>query len=78
MRRLLALLDREPALCAAYARIRVTPRLDPVAAVPPTGAGLTPYLAIKRALAALVPGSTAVVIGGLGGAALPGRSTAAR
>ncbi|MFF0463334.1 NAD(P)-dependent alcohol dehydrogenase [Streptomyces mexicanus] len=42
--------------------------LDPVAAVPLTDAGLTPYHAIKRALPRLVPGSTAVVIGagGLG------------
>ncbi|MFJ9626463.1 NAD(P)-dependent alcohol dehydrogenase [Streptomyces sp. NPDC101175] len=42
--------------------------LDPVAAVPLTDAGLTPYHAIKRALPKLVPGSTAVVIGtgGLG------------
>ncbi|WP_078993163.1 zinc-binding dehydrogenase, partial [Streptomyces sp. MMG1121] len=41
---------------------------DPVAAVPMTDAGLTPYHAIKRALPKLVPGSTAVVIGagGLG------------
>jgi propanol-preferring alcohol dehydrogenase len=42
--------------------------LDPVHAVPLTDAGLTPYHAVKRALARLVPGSTAVVIGvgGLG------------
>ncbi|MEV6108989.1 NAD(P)-dependent alcohol dehydrogenase [Streptomyces sp. NPDC051940] len=42
--------------------------LDPVAAVPLTDAGLTPYHAIKHALPKLVPGSTAVVIGagGLG------------
>ncbi|MCM2387556.1 NAD(P)-dependent alcohol dehydrogenase [Streptomyces albipurpureus] len=42
--------------------------LDPVAAVPLTDAGLTPYHAIRRALPKLVPGSTAVVIGtgGLG------------
>jgi propanol-preferring alcohol dehydrogenase len=42
--------------------------LDPVATVPLTDAGLTPYHAIKRALPRLVPGSTAVVIGagGLG------------
>lgn len=42
--------------------------LDPVAAVPLTDAGLTPYHAIKRSLPKLVPGSTAVVIGagGLG------------
>ncbi|MEU3509819.1 NAD(P)-dependent alcohol dehydrogenase [Streptomyces longwoodensis] len=46
--------------------------LDPVAAVPLTDAGLTPYHAIKRALPALVPGSTAVVIGagGLGHVAI--------
>ena len=42
--------------------------LDPVATVPLTDAGLTPYHAVKRALPRLVPGSTAVVIGtgGLG------------
>jgi propanol-preferring alcohol dehydrogenase len=42
--------------------------LDPVAAAPLTDAGLTPYHAIKRSWAKLVPGSTAVVIGvgGLG------------
>ncbi|WP_329012621.1 NAD(P)-dependent alcohol dehydrogenase [Streptomyces sp. NBC_00690] len=42
--------------------------LDPVATVPLTDAGLTPYHAIRRALPKLVPGSTAVVIGtgGLG------------
>ncbi|WP_432486997.1 NAD(P)-dependent alcohol dehydrogenase [Kineococcus sp. SYSU DK018] len=42
--------------------------LDPVSTVPLTDAGLTPYHAIKRSLAKLVPGSTAVVIGagGLG------------
>lgn len=42
--------------------------LDPVDAAPLTDAGLTPYHAIKRSLALLVPGSTAVVIGagGLG------------
>ena len=42
--------------------------LDPVAAAPLTDAGLTPYHAIKRSLALLVPGTTAVVIGagGLG------------
>lgn len=46
--------------------------LDPVAAVPLTDAGLTPYHAIKRALPKLVPGSTAVVIGtgGLGHTAI--------
>lgn len=46
--------------------------LDPVAAVPLTDAGLTPYHAIKRALPKLVPGSTAVVIGtgGLGHVAI--------
>ncbi|CAM5338492.1 alcohol dehydrogenase OS=Streptomyces tendae OX=1932 GN=GUR47_22435 PE=3 SV=1 [Streptomyces tendae] len=37
--------------------------LDPVAAVPLTDAGLTPYHAIKQSLPKLVPGSTAVVIG---------------
>jgi propanol-preferring alcohol dehydrogenase len=42
--------------------------LDPVVAAPLTDAGLTPYHAVKRSLAKLVPGSTAVVIGvgGLG------------
>lgn len=42
--------------------------LDPVDSVSLTDAGLTPYHAIKSSLAALVPGSTAVVIGagGLG------------
>jgi alcohol dehydrogenase, propanol-preferring len=42
--------------------------LDPVEAAPLTDAGLTPYHAIKRSLALLVPGSAAVVIGagGLG------------
>jgi alcohol dehydrogenase, propanol-preferring len=42
--------------------------LDPVAAVPMTDAGLTPYHALKRSLRKLVPGSAAVVIGvgGLG------------
>ncbi|MFI0898324.1 NAD(P)-dependent alcohol dehydrogenase [Streptomyces sp. NPDC020983] len=46
--------------------------LDPVAAVPLTDAGLTPYHAVKRALPKLVPGSTAVVIGagGLGHTAI--------
>ncbi|WP_406131084.1 NAD(P)-dependent alcohol dehydrogenase [Streptomyces sp. NBC_00989] len=46
--------------------------LNPVAAVPLTDAGLTPYHAIKRALPKLVPGSTAVVIGtgGLGHVAI--------
>ncbi len=46
--------------------------LDPVQAVPLTDAGLTPYHAIKRSLAKLVPGSTAVVIGagGLGHVAI--------
>lgn len=46
--------------------------LDPVATVPLTDAGLTPYHAIKGALPALVPGSTAVVIGagGLGHVAI--------
>ncbi|GAB7106568.1 NAD(P)-dependent alcohol dehydrogenase [Streptomyces phaeofaciens JCM 4814] len=46
--------------------------LDPVAAVPLTDAGLTPYHAIKRSLPRLVPGSTAVVIGtgGLGHVAI--------
>lgn len=46
--------------------------LDPVAAVPLTDAGLTPYHAIKRSLHTLVPGSTAVVIGtgGLGHVAI--------
>ena len=40
----------------------------PCVAAPLTDAGLTPYAAIKRSLAILVPGSTAVVIGvgGLG------------
>lgn len=42
--------------------------LDPVDAAPLTDAGLTPYHAIRRSLAKLIPGSTAVVIGvgGLG------------
>lgn len=42
--------------------------LDPVAAAPLADAGLTPYHAIKPVLPALVPGTTAVVIGagGLG------------
>jgi propanol-preferring alcohol dehydrogenase len=42
--------------------------LDPVDAAPLTDAGLTPYHAVKRSLALLGPGSTAVVIGagGLG------------
>ncbi|MER7779199.1 NAD(P)-dependent alcohol dehydrogenase [Streptomyces sp. NPDC096191] len=46
--------------------------LDPVAAVPLTDAGLTPYHAIKRSLPKLVPGSSAVVIGagGLGHVAI--------
>ncbi|MBA2948013.1 NAD(P)-dependent alcohol dehydrogenase [Streptomyces himalayensis] len=46
--------------------------LDPVATVPLTDAGLTPYHAIKRSLPKLVPGSTAVVIGtgGLGHVAI--------
>ncbi|TWV34365.1 NAD(P)-dependent alcohol dehydrogenase [Streptomyces misionensis] len=46
--------------------------LDPVAAVPLTDAGLTPYHAIKRSLPKLVAGSTAVVIGtgGLGHVAI--------
>jgi propanol-preferring alcohol dehydrogenase len=46
--------------------------LDPVASVPLTDAGLTPYHAIKRSLPKLVPGSTAVVIGsgGLGHVAI--------
>ncbi|MGW1025382.1 NAD(P)-dependent alcohol dehydrogenase [Streptomyces sp. NPDC002577] len=46
--------------------------LDPVATVPLTDAGLTPYHAIKKSLPKLVPGSTAVVIGtgGLGHVAI--------
>ncbi|BBC30388.1 Alcohol dehydrogenase [Streptomyces graminofaciens] len=42
--------------------------LDPVQAAPLTDAGLTPYHAIVKSLAKLVPGSTAVVmgVGGLG------------
>lgn len=42
--------------------------LDPIASVPLTDAGLTPYHAIKKSLPLLVPGSVAVVIGvgGLG------------
>jgi len=46
--------------------------LDPVAAVPLTDAGLTPYHAIKKALPKLTPGTTAVVIGtgGLGHVAI--------
>ncbi|MFG3169656.1 NAD(P)-dependent alcohol dehydrogenase [Streptomyces sp. NPDC048200] len=49
-----------------------TDGLDPVAAVPLTDAGLTPYHAIKRSLPKLTPGSTAVVIGtgGLGHVAI--------
>lgn len=46
--------------------------LDPVATVPLTDAGLTPYHAIKRSLVKLRPGSSAVVIGsgGLGHVAI--------
>lgn len=46
--------------------------LDPVKTVPLTDAGLTPYHAIVRSRAKLVPGSTAVVIGtgGLGHVAI--------
>ncbi|PSR68223.1 alcohol dehydrogenase [Nocardia sp. MDA0666] len=46
--------------------------LDPVATVPLTDAGLTPYHAIKRSLSKLRPGSWAVVIGsgGLGHVAI--------
>ncbi|WP_034263381.1 NAD(P)-dependent alcohol dehydrogenase [Actinospica robiniae] len=46
--------------------------MDPVATVPLTDAGLTPYHAIKSSLPKLVPGSTAVVIGtgGLGHVAI--------
>ncbi|MBF6413909.1 NAD(P)-dependent alcohol dehydrogenase [Nocardia cyriacigeorgica] len=46
--------------------------LDPVATVPLTDAGLTPYHAIKRSLPKLVPGTFAVVIGsgGLGHVAI--------
>ncbi|QMU70956.1 NAD(P)-dependent alcohol dehydrogenase [Streptacidiphilus sp. P02-A3a] len=46
--------------------------LDPVASVPLTDAGLTPYHAIKRSLPKLVPGTSAVVIGsgGLGHVAI--------
>ncbi|MFK0117680.1 NAD(P)-dependent alcohol dehydrogenase [Streptomyces sp. NPDC090994] len=46
--------------------------LDPVAAVPLTDAGLTPYHAVKKSLPKLGPGSTAVVIGagGLGHVAI--------
>ena len=42
--------------------------LDPVSAAPLTDAGLTPYHAVRRSWAKLVPGSAAVVIGvgGLG------------
>ncbi|MGW6486521.1 NAD(P)-dependent alcohol dehydrogenase [Streptomyces sp. NPDC055056] len=49
-----------------------TDGLGPVAAVPLTDAGLTPYHAIKRSLPKLTPGSTAVVIGtgGLGHVAI--------
>ncbi|MFD7790544.1 NAD(P)-dependent alcohol dehydrogenase [Streptomyces sp. NPDC059759] len=49
-----------------------TDGLDPVAAVPLTDAGLTPYHAIKRSLPKLTPGSSAVVIGtgGLGHVAI--------
>ena len=58
-----------PLMVVPHARHLVTlGDLDPVAAAPLTDAGLTPYHAIKRSLALLVPGSTAVVIGigGLG------------
>ena len=41
-------------------------RLDPIQAAPMTDAALTPYHAIKATLPWLVPGSTAVVIGGGG------------
>lgn len=46
--------------------------LDPVEAAPLTDAGVTPYRAVKKALARLLPGTTAVVIGvgGLGQFAL--------
>jgi propanol-preferring alcohol dehydrogenase len=46
--------------------------LDPVAAAPLTDAGATSYHAVRRALPALEPGSTAVVLGagGLGGFAI--------
>lgn len=42
--------------------------LDPVTAAPLTDAGLTPYHAVRRSLAKLAPGATALVIGvgGLG------------
>ncbi|NYD41186.1 NAD(P)-dependent alcohol dehydrogenase [Nocardioides panaciterrulae] len=56
--------------------------LDPVAAAPLTDAGLTPYHAIRRSNAKLVPGATAVVIGvgGLGhlGVQILRATTAAR
>ncbi|MGP4114922.1 NAD(P)-dependent alcohol dehydrogenase [Streptomyces sp. 4N509B] len=46
--------------------------MDPVATVPLTDAGLTPYHAVKRSLGTLAPGTTAVVIGtgGLGHVAI--------
>jgi propanol-preferring alcohol dehydrogenase len=46
--------------------------LDPVATVPLTDAGLTPYHAIKRSLPKLTPGSSVVVlgVGGLGHVAI--------
>ena len=56
--------------------------LDPVMAAPLTGAGLTPYHAVRRSWAKLPPGATAVVIGvgGLGhlGVQILKATTAAR
>ncbi len=56
--------------------------LDPVGAAPLTDAGLTPYHAIRRSNAKLIPGATAVVIGvgGLGhlGVQILRATTAAR
>ncbi len=40
--------------------------LDPVQAAPLTDAGLTPYHAVRRSLPKLLPGSTALVVGGGG------------
>ena len=40
--------------------------LDPVHAAPLTDAGLTPYHAVRRSLPKLLPGSTALVVGGGG------------
>jgi propanol-preferring alcohol dehydrogenase len=57
-----------PFMCVPERLLIPLDGLDPVEAAPLVDAGLTPYHAIKRSLALLVPGSTAVVIGagGLG------------